>query len=274
MLRTRFSSSTPESRSPSSSALIRVEIRSSAGRLAPALDQRPDPGVELADLAIDRGELLGIAQRRRVELPLDPHRPVMEASGVPGRGAHHLGDHPGRVGAGHGLDEVAAAGRGHRPPEILEDRPHRGPVAIDRPRRQRRVDELAEAAVIGPVDVDDVVDHLLAQRAVGDREQVGEQQAREDRRLRAQEELPGLAIEHDRRERRPRQPLAGALQLPHRLVPALPAQLRIRRIDLGELEVGECGHRALTACPGQLLRPGRPPRAARPRGSSRRGGSR
>jgi hypothetical protein len=49
--------------------------------------------------------------------------------------------------------------------------------------------------VVVAVDVDDVADDLLVERAVLDPEELGDGPAGEDRALGAQEELPGLAVE-------------------------------------------------------------------------------
>ncbi len=148
------------------------------GRAAPPLDQRPDPGVELGDLVVDRGELGLVGERDRVELALDPHRPVVQAVGVLGRGAHHRRDHAGRVGPGDGLDQVAAPGRGDVLPELGEDLAHRRAPAVGRAGRERRVEQAPQAAVVGAVDVDDVVDDLLVEGALGDREELGQEDAR------------------------------------------------------------------------------------------------
>ena len=137
------------------------------------------------------------------------------------------------------LPAAAAAGAGS-----LEDLAHHGPVALDRPRAQRRVDEPAQPRVVGAVDVDDVARHLLVQRPVGDVEELREQQPGEDRRLRAQELLSGRAIEDQRAQRRAREPRAAGSQLAHRLVPALAAQRGVGEVDLGEVELGDDGHPA------------------------------
>jgi len=54
--------------------------------------------------------------------------------------------------------------------------------------------------------VEDVGVDLLPQRAAGDPEQVGDLPAGERRRPRAEEELAGLAVEDDERQRRAGQP--------------------------------------------------------------------
>ncbi len=65
--------------------------------------------------------------------------------------------------------------------QLLEEPPHRGRVALDRPRRQRRVDEAAQAGVVGAVDVQDVVLHLLVQRPLGHAEDLRDLHPRERR---------------------------------------------------------------------------------------------
>ena len=60
---------------------------------------------------------------------------------------------------------------------------HRRPVALDRARGQRRVHEVAQAAVVVAVDVEDVAGDLLVQRPVGDAEDLGDLQPGERRRF-------------------------------------------------------------------------------------------
>ena len=62
-------------------------------------------------------------------------------------------------------------------------------------RGERRVDQVAQAAVIVAVDVEDVARDLLAERALLHLEQLRERLAGEGRLLRAQEELARLALE-------------------------------------------------------------------------------
>jgi len=62
--------------------------------------------------------------------------------------AHDLGDDQRRIGLGHGLYEVAPAARRNIVEQLLEEPPHRRPVAVDRPWRERRVDQVSQAAVV------------------------------------------------------------------------------------------------------------------------------
>ena len=187
MFSTRLRSSSSVSRSPASSALISAEIRSSPGAGRRRGDQLVLVGVELGHRLLDL-RALG-HQAGRVELALDHVRPVVKARGVLERSAHHLGDHERRVRLGEVGDELEAAVRRYAVEQLLQEAAHGRPVAVDGPRRQRRVDEVAQPAVIVAVDVDDVLDDLLAQRTVGDLEQVGDRQPGEHRGLGPQEEL-------------------------------------------------------------------------------------
>ena len=81
-----------------------------------------------------------------------------------------------------------------------------------------------------------------AQRAVAHFEQLGHRQPGELRRLGAQEELAGLAIDHHVSERAGEEPVAAALQLAHRGAVALAAQLLIGVVKLRKVEVANCGH--------------------------------
>ena len=201
MFSTRFSSSTSDE--PVALLLGGDERRDEVvgRRVAPAGDQRPDPGVELGDLAVDRRQLLGVGERDRVELALDPHRPVVQprrrrASGAPITAAI--------VRDGYGLASAATkshAARGaRRRPQVVEDLAHRPAgsartarglsAGLTRPRRR---------AWSSPLMLMMLRDDLLVQRAVGDAEELREQHAREDRRPRAQELLARRAVEHDRR---------------------------------------------------------------------------
>ena len=92
-----------------------------------------------------------------------------------------MGDHHRRVGLGECLDELAASVSRQAVEQRRQEAAHRRPVAVDPTRRQRRVDEVAQAAVVGAVARDDVLDDLLMQRAVGDPEQLGQRQRREHR---------------------------------------------------------------------------------------------
>ncbi len=138
------------------------------GRGAALGDQRVGPRVKLRYRLLD---LLALGdQAVGVELPLDPVRPFVQPRRVTQRRAHHRGDHQRRIRLGERRDELAAPVRSNRAQQLLEERTHRRAVAIDRARRERRVDEVAQPAMVGPVDVDDVADDLLVQRPVRDLE--------------------------------------------------------------------------------------------------------
>jgi hypothetical protein len=98
---------------------------------------------------------------------------------------------------GDGRDELALLARCDRIEQLGEVLAHRRAVAGNRARRQRRVDEVAQPAVVVTVDVDDVLDDLLVQRAVLDPEQLRDGHPRERRVAGAQEELRRFALEHE-----------------------------------------------------------------------------
>ena len=128
-----------------------------------------------------------------------------------------MGDHERGIRLGERIDELAAAVGGEPTQQLLQELPHRRAVAVDAARRQRRVDEIAQATVILAVDIDDVPDDLLVQRAVVDPEQLADRQSGEHGRLRAQEELRGLTVEHGEAERvvasQPSWPCSAAIAL-------------------------------------------------------------
>ena len=97
--------------------------------------------------------------------------------------------------------------------------------------------------MIVAVDVDDVLDDLLAQGTVGDLEQVGDRQPREHRGLGPQEELAGLAVEHDVAERAGREPAVVAFELRHRGAVAVAAQLGVGVVEARKFELGGKRHR-------------------------------
>ena len=209
--------------------------------LAPRRDQRVGPDVELRDRLLDQPALGG--QAPGVELALDPVGPVVQARRVGQRRAHHVGDHQRRVGLGELLDELAVPVLRQAVDQLAEESPHRRAVAIDGARGQRRVDEVAQPTVVGATDVDDVLDHLLVQRPVGDPEQLGDRQAGEDRVLGPQEVLARGSIEHHEAERARRQPPVVSLHRGHRVAVALAAQRRVGVIEHRKLELGRQRHR-------------------------------
>ena len=221
--------STSESRSPSCSAAIRVEIRSSPGVVPALLDQRARPLVELRAGALDRVAL--VHQAGRVELTLDQVRPLVQLGRVVERRAHHGRDRERGVGLGQLADELAAAPPLERRPEALEELAHRRPPAVGGARGEGRVHEVAQPPVRLAVDVKDVAPHLLEQRALRHLEHLRDPHAGKGRALGAQEEGRGLAVEHDEADRRARDP-APLAQLAHGLVEALALEVRAEVVEL------------------------------------------
>ncbi len=84
---------------------------------APRLDQRVLVLVELRDRLLDQFALAD--QAGRVELALDPVRPVMQPRRVRKRRAHHLGDHQRWVRLGEVLDELTTPVRRERVEQLL-----------------------------------------------------------------------------------------------------------------------------------------------------------
>ena len=126
----------------------------------------------------------------------------------------------------------------HLVEQLPEEALHRRPVALDRARRQRRVDEVAQPPVIVAVDADDVVDDLLVQRPVADLEDLRDRQPGEDRLLGAKEELARLALGHDVAERARRQPSVVSVELGHRVAIHVAAQRGVGVVKRRELELG------------------------------------
>ncbi len=137
-LNTRLMHSTSDSRSPASSASISIEIEVVARVVAARPKQFLGIPVELLHRQLD---LLALARHaRRVELPLDPVRPVVQPRRV-------------LLAARPSPSRSSATGTAWRTPprtrsarssataaeQLLEERAHRRRVALDRPRRQRRV---------------------------------------------------------------------------------------------------------------------------------------
>ena len=201
-----------------------------AGLLAARAHEAPGVLVELRHRLFDRRFLLG--HRDRVELALDPVRPVVQPRGVLQRRAHHVRNRLRGVGLGDVAHELAgelsrvfplqpwwadhAGLRGHpgapRPHPLedpLQQLAHHRAVALDRARGERGVDEAAQAGVVGAVDVEDVAAHLLVQRPLAHVEDLRDRHSGEDRRARAQEELDRLTVEHRVAVRPRRQPPAG-----------------------------------------------------------------
>ncbi len=120
-----------------------------AGRAAAQLQQLAGVGVELLDGPLDPRPLAH--QHRRVELALDPVRPLVQARRVGERRAHHGRDRQRRVRLRERLDEVERLA----PPPAARRAAARGssriarPPALDRARREGRVDEARAAVCAG-----------------------------------------------------------------------------------------------------------------------------
>ena len=253
-LRTRLRSSASSRRSSPSRAAIRVESRSSPGSARLRGDQHVEVGVELLAGALDLLAVLG--ERRPVELELDPPRPVGEPLGVGDRRADHGRDRHRRVRLGQRADRVALARR--RDPAnspAMNSRITRAP-AVGGARGERRVDQVAQPAVVVAVDVEDVARDLLAERPLLHLEHLGERLAREGRLLRAQEELARLALEHHGAEAGAGEPALGG-QLLHPAVELGPAQVGVELVEARAARGrrGAVGHR--------LRKPSPPPAPAR-----------
>jgi hypothetical protein len=129
-----------------------------------------------------------------------------------------------------------------------------GPPAVGGARRERRVDEVAQAAVVVAVDAEDVAAQLLGQRPGLDAEELGQLEPGEGRRAAAQEDLGRLAIEDHRPDRRRRQPALGA-QLGHARVEGGAAQGGVGVVEDGQLELGEQRHGGATYRVSLVRRP-------------------
>jgi hypothetical protein len=211
-------------------------------RLVPAPgQQRLDVGVDLGHGALHLGHLTG--ERADVELPLHPARPLVQPRRVGLRRPQHGGDGQRRVRLGDGGDELARAGR-HLVPELRQEAAHRRPPPVRRARREGGADEGTQPPVLLALLVEDVGVDLRAQRARGHAEQVRDLPPGERRRPRPQEELHGLPVEHDERQRRLGEP--GQLALPGQLgqPPVVPVtrQLTGAEIELGQVKFGHCWH--------------------------------
>ena len=120
---------------------------------------------------------------------------------------------------------------------------HRRPVAVRGRRGEGGLNELAQAAVVVAVEVEQVAAQALVERALGDPLHLEDRGAGELRRRCAQEEARGLAVEDEPADGLGAgEPARGAKPL-HLLVELLPAQVRVRVVEGGEVELGDCGHR-------------------------------
>jgi hypothetical protein len=175
--------------------------------VAAALKQVVGELVELHHRLLDPVALLH--QVRGVELPLDPVRPIVEPCGPRELGSHHRRDRQRRVRLAELLDELAAPAVGERAGQLLKEAAHRRAVALDRARREGRVHEVAQTAVIVAVETEDVARDLLEQRTLSDTEDLGHLQPGERDLLTAQEKLDSLPVEHEVAERPLREPARG-----------------------------------------------------------------
>ena len=180
----------------------------------------------------------------------------MKARRVGQRRAHDRRDDERRVRLGEGLDELAAPVGADGVPELLEVGAHGRPPAVGGPRREGRVDEVAQAPVVVAVDAEDVAAQLLGQRAALDAEQLRELEPGEGGRAAAQEDLGRLAVEHHRPDGRRRQPALGA-QLGHARVEGGTAQRRVGVVEDRQLELGQQRHGGATYRAGLVRRRGR-----------------
>jgi hypothetical protein len=234
-------------------------------RVAPGGQQRVQVGVQLGTRLLDLVAVL--EERRAVELALDPVRPVRQPRCVLARGAHDRRDRQRRVGLADRLDEVLRA----RLRELLDEAAHDPAPAIGRARRERRIDQVAQAPVVVAAEVEDVAVDLVLQWAGADVEQLGDLPARKRRLPGAQEEARGLALEHDGGERGAREPGPLAQLGQHRVV-ALAPQVRVEVVELRQVELADQhaatvpsahGRAVAAALPSLLgLRVGDPPAAA------------
>ena len=92
--------------------------------------------------------------------------------------------------------------------------------------------------MVGAVDAEDVARDLLVERPVGHAEELGDLAAGEREALGAQEELAGLALEHDVAEGHRGEPRAVRRERAHDVVEAIAAQVRVAVVEGRELEFG------------------------------------
>ena len=128
-------------------------------------------------------------------------------------------------------------------PELLEEAAHRRAPAIGRARREGGVHEVAQAAVIGAVHVEDVAAHLLVERAVLHAEQLGDLHAGEGRALRAQEEASRPRDRARSSRARPWRARSARPGPPSSRGSARPCSVVSRKSNSGSVELGERGHR-------------------------------
>jgi hypothetical protein len=168
------------------------------GRLA-ALEQLRHVLACLEGGPLDVRDLGG--QRLDVELALHHVGPVVQPGGVLDGGAEDGGDRARRVGLGDGGDELGAGGTAEAGPQLCQEVAHDGTPAVRGPGGEGVPDQRAQAAVLVAGEVQDVGVDVLIQRALSDTEELGDLPAGERRLPGPQEEVAGLLVEHDERER-------------------------------------------------------------------------
>src|SRR6266516_1650140 len=165
----------------------------------------------------------------------------MQPLRVPAWRAEHRRYGEGRVRLGRGGDELAGRYLHDVLTQLGQEYPHYRAPSVRRPRADRRPDQGPQPAVPGAGEIQDVRVDLLTQPSAGDAEYVGDLPARECSRLRAQEELAGLAVEYDQRKRRLGQPpLAAHVSEP--LVVDLPGQVGCHVVEDGQVQVSHGRH--------------------------------
>jgi acetyl-CoA C-acetyltransferase len=202
---------------------------------AAAVQQVGDVLGELNDSLFDNISLR--LQRPNVKLALRQVRPLLQLRGILRRSPEDGGDGERRVRLGDRRHELACL----RGPQLRQELPHHRPPPVRGPRGERRADQGTQPAVHLTGLVQDVRVDMLPQRPGSDPEEVSDLPPRERRRPRAQEELPRLPLQHDERDRRPRQPalLAGLRQL---LMVGVRGEIRRAVVEQRQVKVGDRGH--------------------------------
>ena len=180
--------------------------------------------------------------RRRVELALEPRRPVVEAWRVLDRRAHDGGDQLRWIALGHRVHELDLTTALERSEDLGQVLAHDGAPAVGCSRREGRIHKVAQTAVVRALDRNDVLADRVGQRPVRDPERGGHDGRGEDDLLRAQEEVRRLAVEDEDPSRlRSRQPVLGSERL-HPVVELVAAEVLVRPVEEGQVELGERWH--------------------------------
>ena len=233
MLRIRLRSSSSLRRSPASSAVISAEIRSSPGIVAAPRDQRVLVLVELGHRLLDLLALGHQAVRRRTAAGSSSTSGAGGARRRAGRPSPQRSRATGRAWR-TARRSRSCPSSGSAVEQLLERTAHRGAIAVDRAWRQGRVDEVAQPAVVDAVDVDDVVDDLLVQRA--------RRRSRTSRAIVSPGKTASLVRRKNSPDSRsstmnPNGPAASQPSWPlsagHRLAVALAAQRRVCVVEVG-----------------------------------------